>query len=144
MCSCDCFFPPGATVEQGPVTRVHGLIGWDNKGALQHIAKMNYMTERADRLDRLGVSVLVLLLCSLCQLLLLLLLTNTLIEAGLPRPPPSPLHFSGWPKRTAGHRRATLTPSPHARISTPPLPGVTPPSSNNIKPSYYKLSPMML
>ena len=51
---CLCFVAP---MEQGPVTRVHGLIGWDNKGALQHIAKMNYMTERADRLERLGVSV---------------------------------------------------------------------------------------
>lgn len=40
---------------QGAVTKVHGLIGWDNKGTLQHMAKMSYMTERADRLEGLGV-----------------------------------------------------------------------------------------
>ncbi|CAB1113006.1 unnamed protein product [Ectocarpus sp. CCAP 1310/34] len=52
-------FPSGLVLEEmespaGPVTRVHGLIGWDNKGTLQHMAKMSYMTERADRLEGLG------------------------------------------------------------------------------------------
>ncbi|CBN77334.1 putative phosphatidylinositol 3-kinase [Ectocarpus siliculosus] len=47
-------FPSGLVLEEmessaGPVTKVHGLIGWDNKGTLQHMAKMSYMTERADR-----------------------------------------------------------------------------------------------
>ncbi|CAM9214234.1 unnamed protein product [Ectocarpus sp. 13 AM-2016] len=46
--------PSGLVLEEmespaGPVTKVHGLIGWDNKGTLQHMAKMSYMTERADR-----------------------------------------------------------------------------------------------
>lgn len=35
---------------------MHGLIGWDNKGTVQHMAKMSYMTERADRLEGLDVS----------------------------------------------------------------------------------------
>lgn len=34
---------------------MHGLIGWDNKGTVQHMAKMSYMTERADRLEGLAV-----------------------------------------------------------------------------------------
>ncbi|CAM9698235.1 unnamed protein product, partial [Scytosiphon promiscuus] len=47
-------FPSGLVLEEmespaGAVTKVHGLIGWDNKGTLQHMAKMSYMTERADR-----------------------------------------------------------------------------------------------
>ena len=41
---------------------MHGLIGWDNKGTVQHMAKMSYMTERADRLEGLGVSLRVLFL----------------------------------------------------------------------------------
>lgn len=40
---------------QGPVTKVHALIGWDNKGTVQHMAKMTYMAERADRLEGLEV-----------------------------------------------------------------------------------------
>lgn len=42
--------------KKGPVTKVKALMGWDNKGTLQHMAKMSYMTERADRMDGLGVS----------------------------------------------------------------------------------------
>ena len=33
------------------------LLGWDNKGTLQHMTKMSYMAERADRMEGLGVSV---------------------------------------------------------------------------------------
>lgn len=47
VCVCTCV--------QGAVTKVKGLIGWDNKGTVQHMAKMSYMTERADRLEGLGV-----------------------------------------------------------------------------------------
>lgn len=43
-------------MQKGPVTKVKALMGWDNKGALQHMAKMSYMTERADRMDGIGVS----------------------------------------------------------------------------------------
>lgn len=39
------------------MTQVKGLIGWDNKGTLQHMAKMTYMTERTDRLEGLAVGV---------------------------------------------------------------------------------------
>ncbi|CAM9382187.1 unnamed protein product [Pylaiella littoralis] len=52
-------FPSGLVLEEmespaGAVTKVHGLIGWDNKGTLQHMAKMSYMAERADRLEGLA------------------------------------------------------------------------------------------
>lgn len=47
------------------MTKVKALMGWDNKGTLQHMAKMSYMTERTDRMEGLGVST------SVCLTLLL-------------------------------------------------------------------------
>lgn len=41
------------------MTKVKGLMCWDNKGALQHMAKMTYLSERADRLEGLRVSAVV-------------------------------------------------------------------------------------
>lgn len=37
------------------MTKVKGLFSWDNKGTLQHMAKMAYMSERGDRLEGLAV-----------------------------------------------------------------------------------------
>lgn len=38
------------------MTKLKGLIGWDNKGTLQHMAKMGYLSERGERLEILAVS----------------------------------------------------------------------------------------